>query len=206
MCRMAVEPSVSIWGQHGDRPVPASINDSLFARFYVTASVEVDCEPEAAWALITTIERTGEFSPECVNAKWIDGASGPSVGARFEGTNHVVTTYEGKDYDYTWVRPCTVTVAKRSTRFSYMVGDRYDGTPACAWDVEIEPTANGCRITQHFQHLPRGFSGARHAADANPARAEQIVHDRAQDLTDGMNQTLRVMKHVLESDRDTTTP
>ena len=206
MCGVAAEPSVSVWGEHGDRPMPASVNDSLFAAFYATASVEADCEPEAAWALITNIERTGEFSPECVNAKWIDGASGPSVGARFEGTNHVVTTYEDNDYDYTWVRPCTVTVAAPPTRFSYTVGDRYDGTPACAWDVEIEPTANGCRITQHFQHRPRGLSGIRHAADADPDRAPEIVQARAQELTDGMSQTLQRMKQVLEGAQNAVAP
>ena len=159
---------MSVWGQHGDRPLPASINDSIFAAFYATASVEVNCEPDAAWALITTVERIGEFSPECVDATWLDGASGPSVGARFEGTNHIVTTYEGKDYDFTWIRPCTVTVAVPPTRFSYSVGDRYDGTPACGWDIEIERTAHGCRITEHFQHRPRGLSGIRHGADADP--------------------------------------
>ena len=59
MRRMVAQPSMSVWGQHGDRPLPASVKDSLFAAFYATATLEVDCEPNAAWALITTIGRTG---------------------------------------------------------------------------------------------------------------------------------------------------
>ena len=187
---------VSRWGEHGDRPEPASVNDSLFGAFTTSASVEVACTPLAAWELITTIERIGEFSPECIDAKWIDGASGPSVGARFEGTNRVAL--EANDSEYIWIRPCTVTAAQPPVRFGYTVGDRYDGTPTTTWDIEIEATATGCRITQQFRHLPRGLSGVRYQADADPARAEDIVNARAQDLSEAMVQTLHRMK-VLET-------
>lgn len=195
--RSQMKTVVSTWGEHGDRPEPASVNDSLFGAFKASASVEVACTQLAAWGLVTAIERIGEFSPECIDARWIGGASGPSVGARFEGTNRVAD--EANNREYIWIRPCTVTTAQPPERFSYTVGDRYDGTPATSWDIEIEPTATGCRITQHFQHLPRGLSGIRHRADDDPARAEDIVNERVQGLTDGVIQTLQRMKRVLES-------
>jgi hypothetical protein len=33
----------------------------------------------------------GDLSPECVSCEWIDGATGPTVGARFRGRNTTVT-------------------------------------------------------------------------------------------------------------------
>jgi hypothetical protein len=188
---------VSIWGEHGDRPEPASVNDSLFDEFRALASIEVACAPLTAWELVTDIRRIGEFSPECIDARWIDGAKGPSVGARFEGTNRVAD--DANDSEYIWIRPCTVTTAQSPERFSYAVGDRYDGTPATFWDIEIEPTGTGCRITQRFRHLPRGLSGVRHRADDDPPHSEDIVNERLQGLTNGMMQTLQRMKRVLES-------
>lgn len=188
----------SMWGEHGDRPERASVNDSLFGEFRASASVEVACSPLAAWELLTDVGRIGEFSPECTGARWIGGASGPSRGARFEGTNRIVD--QANDIEYIWIRPCTVTTAQAPHRFSYTVGDRYDGTPATSWDhIEIEPTAIGCRITQRFQHLPRGLSGIRHIADDDPARARDVVNERIQGLSNGMAQTLQQMKRVLES-------
>jgi hypothetical protein len=193
-----VKTAFSRWGKYGDRPEPLAANDALFGAFAASASVDVACDPRAAWGLVTDVRRIGEFSPECIAAQWIDGASGPSVGARFEGTNRVID--EANDVDYTWVLPCTVTAARPPERFSYTVGDRYDGTPATEWDISIEPTPTGCRITEHFRHLPQGLTGIRHLADADPEHADAIVGGRARGLADGIVTTLRRMKLVLESE------
>ena len=188
---------VSRWGEHGERPEPLATNDSLFGLFTVSASVDVACDPVTAWRLVTDVHRIGEFSPECVNAEWIDGSSGPVVGARFEGTNRMVVNPEKGD-DYVWIRPCTVTASSCPDRFSYTVGDRFDGTPATEWDFFIDATPTGCRITQQFRHLPRGLSGIRGLADAEPVRAEEIVGDRTRDLNTGITATLDRMKAALE--------
>ena len=192
-----VQTSISRWGEHGQRPRPASVNESRFAEFGASASVEVACSPVAAWQLVTDIPRIGAFSPECVAATWMNGAAGPAEGARFEGTNRVVD--EATDNEFVWVRPCMVTVAKPPERFSYTVGDRYDGTPATLWDFQIEATDTGCRITQRFQHLPQGLSGIRLQADADPTRAEAIIEERTRALAAGMDETLRRMKYMLEA-------
>ncbi len=197
---MPVKTIRSRWGDHGPRPTPAAVNDALFGAFEASGSVEVACTPSAAWDLVTDVGRIGEFSPECVDARWIEGATAPSVGARFEGTNRIVD--EETDTELIWIRPCTVTLAQAPERFSYTVGDRFDGTPATAWDVQISATPTGCRITQHFRHLPKGLSGIRSQADAEPTRAEAIVKQRVEGLTDGINQTLQRMNLVLESTAD----
>jgi hypothetical protein len=196
---VAVQTIVSRWGEHGDRPDPAEVNEALFASFTTSTSVEVACSPVAAWELVTDIARIGEFSPECMAAKWLDGSSGPEVGARFEGTNHMITTYRGEDIDFTWIRVCTVTAVERPSLFAYTVGDRFDGTPACSWEFRIDPFDDGCRISQRFQHLPQGLSGTRLAADGFPDDAEQQVRDRQRSLAKDMNETLHRIRKVLEA-------
>ena len=52
-----------------------------------TASIVVRRPPLEVWAAVADITRMGEFSPECIAGRWLDGATGPAVGARFEGDN-----------------------------------------------------------------------------------------------------------------------
>ena len=37
--------------------------------------------------MVSDVTRMGEWSPETIRCTWIDGATGPAVGARFKGTN-----------------------------------------------------------------------------------------------------------------------
>ncbi len=39
------------------------------------------------FAAIVDVTRMGEWSPECTGCRWVAPATGPSVGARFEGDN-----------------------------------------------------------------------------------------------------------------------
>ena len=79
-----------MWGQYGPRPEPNHDLDTLFGSMSAAAEVEVACSPEAAWELISSIERIGEFSPECVDAWWTPDRPARAVGGRFEGRNRVV--------------------------------------------------------------------------------------------------------------------
>jgi uncharacterized protein YndB with AHSA1/START domain len=191
-----VERLVSRWGEHGPRPEPLAANGELFAGLQVRESVEVACAAEDAWRLVSNVTRIGEFSPECINAHWLDDASGLQVGARFEGTNRVV---DG-DTEVIWIRPCTLIDVKPGELFAYTVGDRFDGTPASSWEFVIDSLAPGrCRITQTFRHKRDGLTGFRCHADSQPDRARQIVSDRLTVLRAGMQETLLRMRAQLES-------
>ena len=43
--------------------------------------------PEEVYDLVADVTRMSEFSPEVVSCRWLDGATGPAVGARFEAVN-----------------------------------------------------------------------------------------------------------------------
>lgn len=47
-------------------------------------SLVIRATPAALYDLVTDISRTPQFSPNIVKARWVGGATGPAVGARFE--------------------------------------------------------------------------------------------------------------------------
>lgn len=186
---------LSNWGESGPRPEPNHELDELFATLSHSTSVEVLCTPPEAWDLVSNVDRIGEFSPECAEAWWVEGYPAGAVGGRFEGRNRVTdgeTTYE-------WIRPCDVTEWEPMSRFTWTVGDRFDGTPATRWSFVIELGVRGIALRQEFTHLPDGLSGLRLMAEADQLAAPEIVARRREDLRDGISLTLTRMKATLEA-------
>ena len=54
-----------------------------------TVEVEtwIDSPPERVWELVTDMQLIARFSDELQEVQWLDGARGPSLGARFTGRN-----------------------------------------------------------------------------------------------------------------------
>jgi hypothetical protein len=44
---------------------------------------------DVLWRLVSDVTRTPELSPEIRSCRWLDGATAPAVGARFEAVNAV---------------------------------------------------------------------------------------------------------------------
>lgn len=51
------------------------------------AHIQIGALPERVYELVSDITRMGEWSPEATGGEWLDGATGPAIGARFKGTN-----------------------------------------------------------------------------------------------------------------------
>lgn len=185
---------VSMWGESGPRPEPDHRFDEPLSRVVGRASIKVDCPRDRAWDLVSDVTRIGEFSPECVDAWWVDGYPARALGGRFEGRNR---SADGK---LEWIRPCDVVEWDPPHRIAWTAGDKWDGTPATRWTYTIEPDGSGVTITEEFAHLPEGMTGVRMAMVADPDRAEEIVTLRTAALVDGAQQTLARMKAVLEAE------
>ena len=184
------------WGEaeNGPRPTPDPRVSALVPAMGVTVQLTLGCRPQAFWDLLTSVERIGEFSPECVEAWWVDGFPAHAVGGRFEGRNR----REGDDDTYEWIRPCDVVAYDPPRHFAYTVGDRFDGTPATRWTFRITPVESGCIVEQQFEHLPDGLSGLRLQAE-QVDDAEELIAWRRTMLREGMRQTLEQMRRVLEA-------
>ncbi len=108
-----------------------------------SVTVHMDAPPEKVWALVSDVTRIGRYSPETFEAEWLEGATGPAVGACFRG--HVKRNGKGPIY---W-SPCTVITCEPGREFSFGVGkpDR----PLNVWSYRLEPADGGTDVTESFQ-------------------------------------------------------
>lgn len=51
----------------------------------MSSEIEIDAPPGVVYSLVADVTRTGEWSPECVRCRWIDGATAAAEGARYRG-------------------------------------------------------------------------------------------------------------------------
>jgi uncharacterized protein YndB with AHSA1/START domain len=105
-----------------------------------SATTEIAATPEAVWALIADVTRMGEWSPECREAEWSEGCSGPGADARFLGHNQAG--------DFKWSVPCTITECVEGKVFAFYAGD--GSARSTTWRFELEPSAGGTRLTESF--------------------------------------------------------
>jgi uncharacterized protein YndB with AHSA1/START domain len=102
------------------------------------ARVRIEAPPQRVWAAISDVTRMGEWSPECYRGEWLDGATGPTVGARFRGYN--------KRGLMKWSTVATVTAAEPGREFAFVISP--GGT---IWRYRFEPAGEGTGVTESFQ-------------------------------------------------------
>ena len=132
-----------------------------------TASVHVDAAPEQVWALVSDVTRMGEWSPETYEAAWVDGATGPAIGARFEGRN--------KRGWVKWSSTCTVTASEPGREFAFVVGTAEK--PVTRWRYEFTPVAGGTDVTETWESVHYGFFVKLFASPAK--RTQKLDNDIA---------------------------
>src|SRR5262249_51182476 len=93
-------------------------------------SLRIDAPPDVVYALVSDVTRTPQFSPEVRLCTWLDGATGPTVGARFEAVNQAS---QGR----AWKNRPVVTVAEPGREFAFSRTEKFAGT--IVWRYELEP-------------------------------------------------------------------
>jgi hypothetical protein len=151
------------------------------------ADIEVDASPETIYDLVADVTRMGEWSPECVSGEWVDGATGPAVGARFRGRNrHGLARWSNK--------PRVVT-AERGREFSFVSMDPV-GRDMTKWTYRFQPTSSGTEVHESYELL-RNLPLYLRLSD----RWFMGVKDRKADLEANMGQTLANIKTAAEGRR-----
>jgi hypothetical protein len=143
------------------------------------ATVHVDAPPDAVYAVVSDVTRMGEWSPETVRCEWVDGATGPAVGARFKGSN--------KRGIARWSTTPTVVVADAGREFAFVVDD------TTKWSFRCEPDGAGTRLVESFEMMaamPRRYVLAE--------RYIMRIKDRRADLERGMAETIGRIKAAVE--------
>ena len=101
----------------------------------------IPAPPELLYGIVSDVTRTPEYSPDVASCRWLDGATGPAVGARFEAVN----TANGKS----WKNRPVVTAAEPGRAFAFARTEPLAGTVAWRWS--FEPVGDGTRVTVGYE-------------------------------------------------------
>ena len=144
----------------------------------------MDASAEDVYALVADVTRMPEFSPEILRCTWLDGATGPAVGARFAARNKV-------EKRPPWTNKPVVTRVEPGRAFAFARTEKFAGT--VEWTYRFEPEGSGTRVTESYEmtepmsrvgwFIIGGLFGRK---------------DRRADLRTGMEQTLERMRAVAE--------
>jgi hypothetical protein len=143
------------------------------------AKATISATPEQLDALVTDISRMGEWSPECRWCEWVDGASGPTVGARFRGHNRIAS--------HRWTTTSQVTVAEPGREFTFSVMG--EGRESTRWRYHFEPSDEGTVVTESYEFLWAPWVHV----------FTNILMRRDNRLRRGMEQTLSRLKATAEA-------
>ncbi len=108
-----------------------------------SATVHMAAPADKVWNLITDVSQIGRYSPETFDAEWLDGATGPALGALFRG--HVKRNEIGPVY---WTT-CRVTACEPGREFGFevLIGERAVNN----WLYRLAPSGSGTDVTESFR-------------------------------------------------------
>ncbi len=149
----------------------------------VSVSIDISAPADAVWALVSDLSRMGEWSPETTKVEWKGGATGPTVGATFTGTNQ-----NGKKK---WSTNGRIVEFTEPTDLAWEV-TAGPGLKIAQWRYRIEPLdQRSCRLTEStIDHRPGWMKYVGALASG--------VKERAPHNTAGMEATLARIKEVAE--------
>ena len=154
-------------------------------------STDIAASPAEVFALVTDINLPARFSEEFQRAEWNDGATEPSLGATFQGTNKHPAVGE-------WTVTCTVTAFEPGSVFEWTVAG--PDAAAARWRFTVEPAADDDGSTLRFDaRMGPGKSGLTPAIERMPDREEEIVDGRLAEWRGNMQRTVDGIKGLAES-------
>jgi hypothetical protein len=119
-----------------------------------SVTVPMAAQADEIWNIVADVRNTGRYSPEVIEAEWLDGATGPELGAKFRG--HVRRNEIGPVY---WTT-CRVTACEPGREFGFevLLGDN----PVNNWHYLFTPVDDGTEVTESFRlidNLPMKIFG-----------------------------------------------
>lgn len=107
-------------------------------------TIAINAPAKTVYDLVSDPQNYPKWSPEATAIKWLGGASGPAVGAKFRGSN--------KRGAIPWQTTCRILDATSPTRFEFVV--ELVGKRLTYWTYEIKETGpNDCELTESFNRV-----------------------------------------------------
>jgi uncharacterized protein YndB with AHSA1/START domain len=147
-----------------------------------TASLDIAAPIEAVWDLLSDVTRVGEWSVECRSCEWLEGATGPTPGARFRGRNRRNAT--------PWTRTCEVLAVDPPRRLVWRTLPTRLLPDSTEWTVELTDGGDHTHLTESMRilHIPGGYE-----------RLFAVMLPQHRDRTADLEGDLRRIKERLES-------
>ena len=143
---------------------------------HVSVSRTIAADADALWSMVSDITRMGEWSPENVAGKWVKGASGPELGARFKGSN--------RNGARRWSTMNTVNECEPGRRFGFQTS--VGPMKAAQWTFTFARADGGTEVTQEWTDQRSGVLKAVGALATGVS--DRDTHNRA-----GMEATLAAL-------------
>ena len=132
----------------------------------VSRSVDISAPCDRVWSLVSDLPGMGRLSSENVGGRWLGGATGPAVGARFKGRN--------RNGFRRWSTSVEVVRCDPGSAFAFAVS--YLGIPVSEWTYDLTPREQGCTLTEGWSdRRPRWFAAVSGVATGVMARGAETV-------------------------------
>lgn len=147
-----------------------------------SVQIEIAAAPEQVYAMVADLTRMPEWSAEQERLEWLNGSTGPAVGARFLGHN-----WTGPRRMIRWKRKGRVLIAEEGREFAFVTEE--GGREGVVWRYRFEPVAEGTRVTESYtvHKIPLW------------ARILDVPLNRHAELLEGMRLTLVRLKVAAET-------
>jgi hypothetical protein len=158
------------------------LQDCRMKEKHAEATETIAADAGTLYDLICDLTQMGKWSPEATGGRWVGGASGPVVGARFRGNNRSA-----------WRRWSTVSEiieADRGKRFAFRVSA--GGVSVADWSYAFESDGDGTRVVERWTERRPGWLQAL-------SRPLMGVPDRAVHNQRNMALTLTALKAAAET-------
>lgn len=155
----------------------------------VEVSGRIAAPPERVWELVSDIGLLPALSAELQSGAWLDGASGPALGARFTGRSRHDSLGE-------WETTSYVVACEAPREFAWAVNDPEH--PSALWRFCLAAQDDGCTLLTQWMRLGPGRSGLSHAIERMPEKEQKIVFVRLREFERSMTATVDAIKALAE--------
>lgn len=107
------------------------------------ADVVVHAPMDAVWRVVADVTRTGEWSHECREVRWLDGAVAAAPGVRFRGRNRAGWAR--------WGRTCEIVAVDEPRELAWQTVSTPLFPDSTVWRIWLEPAGERTRIVQEFE-------------------------------------------------------
>jgi uncharacterized protein YndB with AHSA1/START domain len=133
----------------------------------VSVNRTIAAPPERIYAMVSDLPRMGEWSPENTGGAWVGGATGPAVGAKFDGHNAIGP--------HKWTTIATITRVEPGRVFEFRV--TVGPVKVATWRYEFAATPEGCTVTETWTDQRNGV--AKFLSKLSTKVTDRAEHNRA---------------------------